>query len=44
VPNADKAPATEASDRSAAVSAQPEPLVIINPYVTPNRAVAVSKQ
>jgi hypothetical protein len=44
VPNADKAPAKEASDRSAAVSPQPEPLVIMNPYVTPNRAVAASKQ
>jgi hypothetical protein len=44
VPNADKAPASEASDRSAAVSPQPEPLVIINPYVTPSRSVVVSKQ
>jgi hypothetical protein len=44
VPKADKATASEASDRSAAVSRQPEPLVITNPYVTPNRAIAISKQ
>jgi hypothetical protein len=44
VPKADKASTTEATDRSAAVTRQPEPLVIINPYVTPNRAVAASKQ
>jgi hypothetical protein len=44
VPKANSAPASEASDRSAAVAPQPEPLVIINPYVTPSRAVAVSKQ
>ncbi|HEX2477154.1 MAG TPA: hypothetical protein VHK01_20530 [Lacipirellulaceae bacterium] len=44
VPNAEKAPVSEASDRSAAVSPQPQPLVIINPYVAPSRAVAVSQQ
>jgi hypothetical protein len=44
VPQTEKASTSEASDRSAAVNAQPEPLVIMNPYYTPSRAVAASKQ
>jgi hypothetical protein len=43
VPNAEKTPASEASDRSTSTSTQPEPLVITNPYVTPTRSVATNK-
>jgi hypothetical protein len=43
VPNTQQKAASVEKDRTAATHVQPEPLVIINPFVTPNRAVAQSK-
>lgn len=39
VPNGENTPAEAASDRTAA-AAQPAPLVVTNPFVTPGRSVA----
>jgi len=43
VPKSPTAPADEKTDRAASVSAQPEPLVIVNPFVTAKEAVAASQ-
>ena len=42
VPSTKPASNETKSDRSASTTSTPEPLVIINPYVTPNQAVAKS--
>jgi hypothetical protein len=40
VPTPQEKPVSVKKDSTAAASAQPEPLVIVNPFVAPNRAVA----
>jgi hypothetical protein len=42
VPKTPSAPADEKSDRTASVAAPPEPLVIVNPFVTAKEAVATT--
>jgi hypothetical protein len=45
VPDAEqKKPTSESVDRAATASPQAGPLMITNPFVTPNRSIAVSKQ
>ena len=44
VPSAEPKTVSDSSDRTAAASKQPEPLVIINPFVMPNRAMAGIEQ
>jgi hypothetical protein len=40
VPSTEKTPADAASDRTAAPAPQPQPLIVINPFVAPSQAVA----
>ena len=44
VPTPQEKPVSAKKDRTAAVTAQPEPLVIVNPFVSSDRAVARSER
>jgi hypothetical protein len=44
VPSPQEKPVSVEKDQTASAGLQPQPLVILNPYVSPNRAVASSKR